>query len=239
MGYFSPSRLFLSVLYFSPSICSDETSDQTKGKTLSNFTLLIVYLFVRFLHVRSISIHCRGQILLVYIIWLGKKEPFFSNRELLYMRKHWTINTSLAQAHIDIIGTSLLFLFNSKYPHLSGNSAKKYIAFDSFFVPRHKKLSVLFYTLRTVWVSVGLSVGASFPDSYLSSLWPIFFKLCMDFDIGEEWFGIANVPNLFSNNRVMALIDVKKSFPQYIQNKWMKFDKSLSIHWYIQDPFCI
>ena len=28
-----------------------------------------------------------------------KKEPFFSNRELLSMRKHWTINPSLAQAH--------------------------------------------------------------------------------------------------------------------------------------------
>ena len=28
-----------------------------------------------------------------------KKEPFFSNRELLSTRKHWTINPSLAQAH--------------------------------------------------------------------------------------------------------------------------------------------
>ena len=27
-----------------------------------------------------------------------KKEPFFSNRELLSTRKHWTINPSLAQA---------------------------------------------------------------------------------------------------------------------------------------------
>ena len=31
-----------------------------------------------------------------------------------------------------------------------------------------------------------------FPDSNLSSFWPIFFKLCMDIDIREEWFGIAN-----------------------------------------------
>ena len=28
-----------------------------------------------------------------------EKEPFFSNRELLSTRKHWTINPSLAQAH--------------------------------------------------------------------------------------------------------------------------------------------
>ena len=28
-----------------------------------------------------------------------RKKPFFSNRELLSMRKHWTINPSLAQAH--------------------------------------------------------------------------------------------------------------------------------------------
>ena len=41
-------------------ICSDETSNQAKAKNLSNFTLLIVYLFVRFLHVRSISIYCYG-----------------------------------------------------------------------------------------------------------------------------------------------------------------------------------
>ena len=50
-----------------------------------------------------------------------------------------------------------------------------------------------------------LSVSASFPDSNLSSFWPIFFELCMDIDIGEEWFGIANGLNLFINNRVMAL----------------------------------
>ena len=42
-----------------------------------------------------------------------------------------------------------------------------------------------------------LSVSASFPDSNLSSFWPIFFKLCMGIDIGEEWFGIANELNLF------------------------------------------
>ena len=42
------------------AICSDETSNQAKAKNLSNFTLLIVYLFVRFLHVRSISIYCHG-----------------------------------------------------------------------------------------------------------------------------------------------------------------------------------
>ena len=41
-------------------IWSDETSNQAKAKNLSNFTLLIVYLFVRFLHVHSISIYCQG-----------------------------------------------------------------------------------------------------------------------------------------------------------------------------------
>ena len=38
-----------------------------------------------------------------------------------------------------------------------------------------------------------------------SSFWLIFFKLCMDIDIREEWFVIANGLNLFINNRVMAL----------------------------------
>ena len=40
--------------------CSDETSNQAKAKNLSNFKLPIVYLYVRFLHVRSISIYCHG-----------------------------------------------------------------------------------------------------------------------------------------------------------------------------------
>ena len=53
-----------------------------------------------------------------------KKEPFFSNRELLTTRKHWTIIQAL---HKHIIGTSHLFIFNSKYPHLSGNVAQKKI----------------------------------------------------------------------------------------------------------------
>ena len=39
---------------------SDKTANQAKAKNLSYFTLLIVYLFVRFLHVRSISIYCHG-----------------------------------------------------------------------------------------------------------------------------------------------------------------------------------
>ena len=77
-------------------ICSDETSNQAKAKNLSNFTFLIVYLFVRFLHVRSISIYCQGLIFLVYIIWFAerknkrkkkKKEPFFSKRENTLNRK--------------------------------------------------------------------------------------------------------------------------------------------------------
>ena len=55
-------------------------------------------------------------------------------------------------------------------------------------------------------------VKMSFPDSNLSSFWPIFFKLCMDIDIREEWFGIANGLNSFINNRVMALDWCKNVF---------------------------
>ena len=56
------------------------------------------------------------------------------------------------------------------------------------------------------------SVRASFSDSNLSSFWLIFFKLCMDIDIGEERFGIANGLNSFINNRVMALDWCKNVF---------------------------
>ena len=51
-----------------------------------------------------------------------------------------------------------------------------------------------------------LSVRQRFiSDSNLSSFWPIFFKLCIDIDIREEWFEMANGLNSFINNRVMTL----------------------------------
>ena len=61
-------------------------------------------------------------------------------------------------------------------------------------------------------LSVHPSSSASFPDSNLSSFWPIFLKLCMDIRIGEEWFGIANGLNSFINNRVRALDWCKNVF---------------------------
>ena len=74
----------------------------------------------------------------MYIIWLAerknkrKKEPFFSNRELLSTRKHWTINRHIAFISFQLkISTpfrklktkknytlhliTFLFCFNSKY----------------------------------------------------------------------------------------------------------------------------
>ena len=54
-------------------------------------------------------------------------------------------------------------------------------------------------------VCPSVHLSASFLDSNLCNFLPIFFKLCMDIDIGEEWFGITNGLNLFINNRVMAL----------------------------------
>ena len=64
---------------------------------------------------------------------------------------------------------------------------------NRFFIPHHTKSGgVLCYTLRKFWHFECLSIrpSVSFPDSNLSSFWPIFFKLCMDIDIGEEWFGV-------------------------------------------------
>ena len=58
--------------------------------------------------------------------------------------------------------------------------------------------------------SVHPSISASFPD--LSSFWSIFFKLCMDIDIREEWFGIAHGLNWFINKNVMALDWCKNVF---------------------------
>ena len=49
------------------------------------------------------------------------------------------------------------------------------------------------------------SSALGFRTHNLSKFWLISFKLCMDIDIREEWFGIANGLNSFINNRVMAL----------------------------------
>ena len=60
--------------------------------------------------------------------------------------------------------------------------------------------------------SVCLSVSASFPCSNFSTFWTIFFKHCIDIDIGEEWYGITSGLILFWNKRVMALDVCQKCF---------------------------
>ena len=72
-----------------------------------------------------------------------------------------------------------------------------------FIIPHKKWRGIILYSPKIL--SARPSVSASFPDSDLSSFGPIFFNLCMDIDIGEEWFGITNGLNSFINNRVMAL----------------------------------
>ena len=70
------------------------------------------------------------------------------------------------------------------------------------------------------------SISTSFPDSNLSSFWLIFFKLCMDIDIWEEWFGIANGPKFMCKQQSYGPWLMQNCvFPQYLQNKWMNFDK--------------
>ena len=67
-------------------ICSDKTSNRAKAKNLSNFTLLIVYLFVRFLHVRSISIYCHGYFIYLFFVYnltCRKKEQKKEKRTVL------------------------------------------------------------------------------------------------------------------------------------------------------------
>ena len=75
------------------------------------------------------------------------------------------------------------------------------------------------------WVSVRPSVSALFPDFNFSSFWLIFFKLCMDIDIWEEWFGIANGLNSFINNRVIALDWCKNVVSWLLSSFWLIFFK--------------
>ena len=53
---------------------------------------------------------------------------------------------------------------------------------------------------------------ALFLCSYFSTFLPIFFKLCIDIGIGEEWYGIASGIISIRNNRVMPLIYVQNAF---------------------------
>ena len=47
---------------------------------------------------------------------------------------------------------------------------------------------------------------------------PIFFKLCIDIGIGEEWYGIASGIISFRNNKVKALdLCPKCIFGQYLK----------------------
>ena len=75
----------------------------------------------------------------------------------------------------------------------------------------HKSGKVLCFTLRTLTVRRP-SISASFPCSNFSTFWPIFFKLCIDIGIGEEWYGIVSGLISFWNNRVMALDVCQKCF---------------------------
>ena len=68
--------------------------------------------------------------------------------------------------------------------------------------------------------SIHLSISASFQCSNFSTFWPIFFKLCIDIGIEEEWYGITSGLISFRNNRVMALdLCPKCIFSQYLKNE--------------------
>ena len=97
----------------------------------------------------------------------------------------WTMHARLLKCHIWI-------------PH--GKIADPY-----FYTPPHKKRrGIMLYPPNfecpSVCPSVCLSVRASFPCSNFSTIWPIFFKLCIDIGIGEEWYGIASGLISFWNN---------------------------------------
>ena len=57
-----------------------------------------------------------------------------------------------------------------------------------------------------------LSISSSFPCSNFNTFWSIFFKLCIDIGIGEEWYGIASGLISSWNNRVMGLDVYQKWF---------------------------
>ena len=66
-----------------------------------------------------------------------------------------------------------------------------------YYTPPHKKCrGIMLYPPNfecpSVCLSVCLSVSASFSCSNFSTFGPIFFNICIDIGIGEEWYGIAS-----------------------------------------------
>ena len=109
----------------------------------------------------------------------------------------------------------------------------KFLLMLHFYTLPHKKWrGIMLYSPNRS--SVHLS--AFYPDSNVSSFWPIFFKFCMDTDIGEKWFGIADGLILCINNRVMALHWCKNVFLLDIfrTNGWILI--KFCMHCHIQDP---
>ena len=86
-----------------------------------------------------------------------------------------------------------------------------------------------------VRLSIRPSIRASFPDSNLSSFWPIFFKFCMEIDIREEWFGMAM--DFFCQfwTALRPLFGVRFFYAQYLVNWFVDFDQILYMHWYWQN----
>ena len=71
---------------------------------------------------------------------------------------------------------------------------------------------------------------ASFPCSSFSIFLQIFFKLCIDIGIVEDWYGIASGIISFRNNRVMGLDLCPKCIGQNLKNEWTNFNNILHMH---------
>ena len=117
--------------------------------------------------------------------------------------------------HQKFVPKGLFALAPGLYTYIK--SLKMCIKSDFFLYPATQKVAGYYVRPSEVWVSVHLSiirlsVSASFPCSNFSTFWPIFFKLCTDIGIGEEWYGIASGLISFWNNRVMALDVCQKCF---------------------------
>ena len=103
-----------------------------------------------------------------------------------------------------------------------------FVTTKPFYVTGHLKKSHLTssyaykksHNIQFVRMFVCLSVCTSFLDSNSSSFWPIFFNFCMDIDIREEWFGIADGLNSFLNSRVMDFDWCKNTYPEQMDEFW-------------------
>ena len=169
------------------------------------------------IHRKQISFNNINCVKLKSAIFTTKKNKKIWAHEQLTLRE-WAYRSAFRVCP--------MIFYNRNYCH------KNACAFfcPRFLYPATQKVAGYYVIPSELWVSIRPSVHQRFN---FSTFWPIFFKLCIDIGIKEEWYGIASWLISFWNNRDMALEVCQKCFVQCFRAPTLvPFYQTLHRHWY-------